>query len=134
MSSRKKKTKSQSQREKERKELINFRAFRRDHPEFGNRIVSCRRGADPPDFICRDSRNAKIAVELVEWLEQRQTNTSKKQYALEDSYHSVLRDWQSLTPEHVRRRAGDRNRFRCGAKLEKEKCLRNGWGSVSFRL
>jgi hypothetical protein len=27
-----------------------------------------------------------------------------------------------------------RNRFRWGAGLEKEKCLRNGWGSVSFQL
>jgi len=27
-----------------------------------------------------------------------------------------------------------RNRFRRGAGLEKEKCLRNGWGSVSFQL
>jgi hypothetical protein len=102
MSRQKRKTKSQSHREKERKELLNFRAFRRDHPVFGNRVVSCHRGADPPDFICRDSRKAKIGVELVEWLEQHRTNTSKKQFALEDSYHRALRDWHRLTPEHVR--------------------------------
>jgi hypothetical protein len=102
MSKRRLKTKSQSQREKERRELLNFRAFRRDYPEFGNRVVSCRRGADPPDFICRDSGQAKIGVELVEWLEPQQTNRSKKQYAFEDSYLSALVDWQILTPKNVR--------------------------------
>jgi hypothetical protein len=102
MGNRNKKTKSPSQCEKERRELVNFRAFRRDYPAFGARVVSCRRGADPPDFICRDSRKARIGIELLEWLEQGQTKLSKKQYAQEDPYRRAVADWHILEPTNVR--------------------------------
>src|ERR1700722_11004955 len=92
---------SRSRVEKNRRELVNFRAFMRDHPVFGDRILSYRRGADPPDFICRDLRKAKIGVELVEWIEQEQTNKSKKWFALDESYKPALGDWRLLTTKHV---------------------------------
>jgi hypothetical protein len=93
--------KSDSQRKKERLELLNFRAFRRDCPDFGERVKSCRRGGDPPDFVCRDAARTKIGVELAEWVDQETIGPSKRRYDLEESYTNALQDYTELQPTNV---------------------------------
>ncbi len=76
-------------------ERLVFAAFRECCPNFAGRPVTCRDGADPPDFICVDASDKRIAVELGEWLNETQMHSSKKKEALD---HTFLR---AIDSEHV---------------------------------
>lgn len=54
-----------------------FSAFQNAAPNFAGEAASCSRGADPPDFLCEDSKGRRIGVELEEWLHESQTKRAR---------------------------------------------------------
>jgi hypothetical protein len=98
------KKQSTQERHKERKERLNFDAFRKACPDFAGRpLKSFRRGGDPPDFLCFDLKGKRIGLELVEWLEQGQIAREKPLYSLEQEYQRVIRSDKKVAPKSIGR-------------------------------
>lgn len=47
--------------------------------------TACREGNDPPDFVCTDSLQRRIGIELAEWVHEQQIAASKPQHRIRSS-------------------------------------------------
>jgi hypothetical protein len=89
---------------KQKAEATNFEAFRRAVPNFaGPGLISVTWGGDPPDVLCTDDKGNRIGVELVQWLDEKQTAASKKMFALEKSYNDVIQSASVQPPPNIGR-------------------------------
>jgi hypothetical protein len=67
-----------------------FQAFHNSAPQFARRIVSCKEGTDPPDFICEDQKGIRVGVELAEWVNGTQIAISKHRYDVRQTYGQAI--------------------------------------------
>ncbi len=88
--------------DKENTERQIFEAFCAVHPNFAGRALKdCRRGANPPDFLCHDFSGNRIGVELTEWVNESQIASQKPRQQLYSAYLRIISSERECPPCNI---------------------------------
>jgi hypothetical protein len=82
-------------------EQLVFEEFMRCLPNFAGRAIKWQAGNNPPDILCVDSAGKRIGVELGEWLNKDQMQSSKKRERAEAPFLGVLRSEGVAPPKNI---------------------------------